>query len=62
VPLTTESLGTFGEVSFGLTYVKVLEDGQVGAARQINAGIRLDTRFSDRIDAYNLTAQARLQF
>jgi hypothetical protein len=62
VPLTTESLGTFGEVSFGLNYVKVLEDGQAGAARQLNAGIRLDTRFSDRIDAYNLTAQARLQF
>ena len=60
--LSTEDLGVFGEVSAGLNYVRILDDGQVGPARQLNAGIRLDARVSDRIDAYNLTAQARLQF
>ena len=60
--LVTESLGVFGEVSVGMNYVRILDDGQVGAARQLNAGVRLDARFSDRIGAYSLTAQARLQF
>ena len=62
VPLSTENLDSFGEVSFGLNYVQILEEGQAGAARQLNAGIRFDTRFSDRIEAYNITAQARFQF
>jgi hypothetical protein len=57
----TENLGTFGEVSLGLSYIKIL-DGQVGSAKQLNASVRLDTRFSDQVDATSITAQVRLQF
>ncbi|MFT7311723.1 MAG: fibronectin-binding autotransporter adhesin, partial [Paracoccaceae bacterium] len=57
----TENLGTFGEVSLGLSYIKIL-DGQVGSAKQLNASVRLDTRFSNQVDATSITAQVRLQF
>ncbi|MBM7068835.1 S-layer family protein [Actibacterium sp. 188UL27-1] len=60
-PFASENLGTFGEVSLGLSYIRIL-DGQFGSAKQLNASIRLDTRFSERIDAVSLTAQARFQF
>ena len=58
---STENLDTFGELSLGMSYIKIL-DGQVGNAKQLNASVRLDTRFSDRVDSVSLTAQARLQF
>jgi hypothetical protein len=59
--LTTDPLGGFGELSVGLSYIKIL-DGEVGAAKQFNASVRADARFSDDVEAFSITAQARLQF
>ncbi len=61
VSTSTAGLGPFGELSAGLSYVKIL-DGQIGAARQFNASIRADARFSGTVKAVGLTAQVRLQF
>ncbi|MCO6381457.1 hypothetical protein [Oceanicola sp. 502str15] len=61
LPVTTESLGDFGELSIGLSYIKIL-DGQVGKAKQLNASVRADARFSEDVEALSLTAQVRLQF
>jgi len=57
-----ENLGDYGEVSVGLNYVRILNKGQVGPARQLNGSIRLDGRLSDRLESVGLTAQVRLQF
>jgi len=59
--LSTDPLGGFGELSVGLSYIKIL-DGEVGAAKQFNASVRADARFSDDVEAFSITAQARLQF
>ncbi|MFN3971758.1 MAG: beta strand repeat-containing protein, partial [Gemmobacter sp.] len=60
--ITSENLGGFGELSLGLNYIKVLENGPAGA-RQLNTNLRLDTRFGKNIsDSYSLTAQVRLSF
>ncbi|MFY0633359.1 MAG: hypothetical protein JXQ91_06080 [Vannielia sp.] len=61
LPVTTESLGDFGELSIGLSYIKIL-DGQVGKAKQLNASVRADARFSEDVEALSVTAQVRLQF
>ncbi|MDT0681947.1 hypothetical protein RM543_04555 [Roseicyclus sp. F158] len=59
--ISTEPLGNFGELSVGFSYVRIL-DGQIGAAKQLNASVRADARFSDDVEGYGLTAQLRLQF
>ena len=63
-PLESRSsnLGTYGEISVGVNYTRLLEPGDIGPARQLNASVRVDTRFSDDIESVGLTAQARLQF
>ena len=61
LPISTEPLGDFGELSVGLSYIKIL-DGQVGNAKQLNASARIDGRFSEDVEALSLTAQIRLQF
>lgn len=61
LPISTEPLGDFSELSVGLSYIKIL-DGQVGSAKQLNASARVDGRFSDDVEALSLTAQIRLQF
>jgi hypothetical protein len=60
--LTSENLGAYGEVSFGVNYVKILDEGKFGAAKQLNASVRADGRFSGSVSSYGLTAQLRLQF
>ncbi len=59
--VSSASLGAFGELSAGLSYVKILE-GQVGKAKQLNASIRADARLSSNVQALGVTAQVRLQF
>ena len=58
----SSNLGTYGELSVGVNYTRLLEPGDIGPARQLNASVRVDGRFSDDIESYGLTAQARLQF
>ncbi len=60
--LVTENLGTYGEISAGLNYVKILQPGEIGNAKQFNASIRGDVRVSDRLESWGITAQARIQF
>lgn len=60
--LTSENLGTYGELSAGLNYVRILQPGEFGAVRQFNAAVRADVRYSDQLESWGLTAQARLQF
>jgi hypothetical protein len=60
--LKSEGIGNFSELSLGLSYVKIFEEGQFGAAKQMNASVRGDYRFSDDVSSYGLTAQMRIQF
>ena len=60
--LTSENLGAYGELSLGVNYVKIIDEGNFGAAKQLNASIRADGRFSGSVNSYGLTAQLRLQF
>ncbi len=59
--LSTDEVGDFGEVSFGTSYVKVLNSNP-GSIRQINASVRTDIRFGSDVQGAGLTAQVRLQF
>ena len=59
--IVTQNTGTFGELSLGVGYFRLFEDGQ-GPAKELSASIRGDVRFSDRIVSGGLTAQVRLQF
>jgi hypothetical protein len=63
-PLISESsnLGAYGELSLGLNYTQLLDTGRAVPARQLDASVRLDGRFSDKLDGGGLTAQVRLQF
>ena len=60
--LTSENLGTYGELSAGVNYVRILQPGEFGDVKQVSASGRLDVRFSDRLDSYGLTGQLRFQF
>jgi hypothetical protein len=60
--VSVASIGGFGELSLGLNYVRVLDEGPAGA-KQLNASIRADARFGENVsDAYSVTAQVRLSF
>lgn len=60
--ISSENLGTYGEISAGLNYVKILQPGELGAVKQFNASVRADVRVSDRLESWGVTAQARFQF
>ena len=60
--LDLENLGAYGEVSLGVNYLKLLSPGQAGNARQLNASVRVDARFSSDVESYGITGQFRLQF
>jgi outer membrane autotransporter protein len=59
---TSTPLGSYGEISLGLNYTKLLNPGQIGPARQFDASVRVDGRFSSQLDSIGLTVQGRLQF
>lgn len=58
--LTTENLGSYGEVSIGANWIKVL--GPKSRGRQISAGARIDARFGDQLDSVGVSGQLRWQF
>ncbi|OCX58181.1 hypothetical protein BFP70_19180 [Thioclava sp. SK-1] len=58
----SSNLGTYGELSFGINYTKLLDSGTALPARQLDASVRVDGRFSDTLDGWGITAQMRLQF
>lgn len=60
--LTTKPLRSYGELSVGLNYINVLDNGRAGGARQFNANIRADYRFGKDLKSAGVTAQIRLQF
>lgn len=63
LPVDVTSIGGFGELSVGLNYVKVLDPGAFGPAKQFNASIRADARLGSNVSgAYSVTAQVRLSF
>ncbi|MFQ6549947.1 autotransporter outer membrane beta-barrel domain-containing protein [Aestuariibius sp. 2305UL40-4] len=56
------TLETYGELSAGVNYTRILDPGDLANARQLNASVRADARFGEFIEGYGLTAQVRLQF
>ncbi|MFN4172643.1 MAG: beta strand repeat-containing protein, partial [Pseudorhodobacter sp.] len=60
--ISSQNIGGFGELSVGINYVRILENGPAGA-KQLNANVRLDGRFGKNVkNAASLTAQVRLSF
>ena len=59
---TSSNLGAYGEISFGVNYTKLLDTGRAIPARQLDASVRVDGRFSNQLDGWGITAQVRLQF
>jgi len=60
--ILTTSERSYGELSAGLNYVRILDGGGATAAKQMNLAIRADARIGDDIDGYGLTANFRFQF
>ena len=61
--LSSQTLGSYGEISLGISYLKVLETTASGrAAKQFNASVRVDGRFSGSMDSAAITGQVRWQF
>jgi fibronectin-binding autotransporter adhesin len=57
-----DNLGAYGELSIGVNYVRILNPGQIGPARQLNASVRADVRSGQQLDSWGITGQVRLQF
>jgi len=60
--LQTENLGFYSEVSFGINYVRVLQEDEFGPVKQLSLNTRADMRVSPRLQSWGVTAQARFQF
>lgn len=58
--LTTENLGSYGELSVGANWIKVM--GPKARGRQVSAGARIDARFGDQLDSVGVSGQLRWQF
>lgn len=58
--LTTENLGSYGELSVGANWIKVM--GPKARGRQVSAGARIDARFGDQLDSVGVSGQFRWQF
>jgi fibronectin-binding autotransporter adhesin len=56
--VTSSHLGVIGEVSVGTSFFRIME----GAPKQLNATVRIDTRFSSVLLGAGITAQLRAQF
>ncbi len=59
---SSSNLGTYGELSLGMNFTKILQPGSAMPGRQLDTSVRLDSRFSDKLDSWGLTAQFRIQF
>jgi hypothetical protein len=60
--LISQNLGTYGELSVGLNYVRILQPNELGSVKQFSASVRADARYSDRLESYGVTGQVRFQF
>ncbi|MBL8562437.1 MAG: hypothetical protein JNN06_09160, partial [Gemmobacter sp.] len=61
--LSSQTLGSYGEISLGISYLKILDTTSSGAAaKQFNASVRVDGRFSGSMDSAAITGQVRWQF
>ncbi|ARE41191.1 Flagellar hook-length control protein FliK [Rhodovulum sp. P5] len=58
----SENLGGFGEISVGMNLTRLFGAGSALPLRQLDASIRADSRFSNKMDSWGVTLQARLQF
>ncbi|WP_411840235.1 hypothetical protein [Paracoccus sp. ME4] len=58
--LVSDNLGTYGEVSLGANYIKVLPEGSW--ARQFSTSTRIDVRYGESLDSVGVTGQVRWQF
>ncbi len=60
--LSNDNLGQYVEFSAGVSYVKILDEGKIGKARQLSASVRADARVGKQLDSWGVTGQVRLQF
>ena len=61
-PIQLSKLGTYGEISAGVNYVRLLSAGGDGKPRQLNVAGRFDYRKGDNLESWGITAQIRYQF
>ncbi|MEL6915925.1 MAG: hypothetical protein AAFP13_15630 [Pseudomonadota bacterium] len=57
-----DNLGTYGELSAGINYLRLLSPGAAGNARQLNASARIDARVGESVESWGITGQVRIQF
>jgi len=57
--ISLSNLGRYNEISAGLNFVRTLDQSK---ARQMNANIRLDSRFANGLTSMGVAVQVRLQF
>jgi hypothetical protein len=62
VELVSQNLGTYGELSTGINYVRILQPNELGNVKQISASARADVRYSNQLESYGITGQVRFQF
>ncbi|MEL6678380.1 MAG: autotransporter outer membrane beta-barrel domain-containing protein [Pseudomonadota bacterium] len=58
--VSSETLGRYGEISAGISFLKVYDEGL--RPRQLNASLRGDFRIGERVDSWGLTGQIRWQY
>lgn len=58
--LTSDNLRSYGEISLGMNYVKII--GGKTKPRQLSTGARIDARFGDGLDSIGVSGQFRWQF
>ncbi|WP_145397965.1 hypothetical protein [Paracoccus sulfuroxidans] len=58
--LTSDNLKSYGEISLGMNYVKII--GGKTKPRQLSTGARIDARFGDGLDSIGVSGQFRWQF
>lgn len=58
--LTSDNLKSYGELSLGMNYVKII--GGKTKPRQLSTGARIDARFGDGLDSIGVSGQFRWQF
>ncbi|QUJ78124.1 hypothetical protein KDD17_17435 [Sulfitobacter albidus] len=60
--IALSNLGSYGELSAGLNYVRLLDPVGTVSPRQLNAAIRIDARTGSNVESWGVTGQVRLQF
>lgn len=60
--LSSDHLDTYGELSLGANYLKVLDAGSARAPRQFSASGRIDLRHGDQLNSIGISGQVRWQF